>query len=151
LHWILSCNVFSFNPELKEPTVRKLLAGAVVVGILSGATLLQAPAQEGVGERIGEKVDRGIKQLGRELRDEWAELKTSVERMGVHGRVYSRLRWDKEVQGASIDLEVTEKGVVSLKGEVPSSVAKQKAVRLAQDTVGVTQVVDELAIEPPSE
>ena len=35
-----------------------------------------------------------------------------------------------------------------LKGSVPDSRAKQKAARLAQDTVGVDKVVDQLAVVP---
>lgn len=129
----------------------KRLGIAALIGILSAVSFLPAPAQEGVGERIGEKLDRGLTQLRSELRDEWNELKRSVERMGVHGRVYSRLRWDKAIQGTAINIEVREKGVVELQGSVQSAAAKEKAVQLAQDTIGVNEVVDQLKIERPTE
>jgi osmotically-inducible protein OsmY len=129
----------------------KTLILFVAVGLLSAATVLQAPAQEGLGERIGEKIDRGLSQLKSELRQEWAQLKKSVDRMGVHGRVYSRLRWDKNVEGANIDIEVRDEGIVVLHGAVRNAAAKTKAAELAHDTVGVTEVVDELTVAPPSE
>jgi osmotically-inducible protein OsmY len=117
-----------------------------LMGVLCTSPFLAATAQEGVGERIGEKLDRGLSQLRSELRDEWSQLKRSVERMGVHGRVYSRLRWDKAIEGTAIDIEVREESVVVLRGEVRSAAAKEKAVQLAQDTVGVNEVVDQLTV-----
>ena len=39
--------------------------------------------------------------------------------MGVAGRVYGRLHWDKDLEGAKIDLDVKENGVATLAGTVP--------------------------------
>ena len=41
-----------------------------------------------------------------------------------------------------------EPGTAILRGSVPDAAAKQRAVLLARDTVGVSQVVDELAVLP---
>lgn len=70
--------------------------------------------------------------------------------MGVISRVYSRLHWDKALTSAMLELEVKAGGVVVLRGVVSDSAAKIKAVTLTADTVGVTQVVDELSIAPPT-
>ncbi len=104
---------------------------------------------DGAGDSVGQKIDRGLQQIGNELRQGWAEVRNAADRMGVQARVYARLRWDKAVSGATLDVEVPQQGVVVLKGSVPDSRAKQKAARLAQDTVGVDKVVDQLAVAPP--
>jgi osmotically-inducible protein OsmY len=110
-------------------------------------TSLACTAQgQGAGEKLGEKIDRGVERLGSELRQGWAEIRRAADRMGVQARVYARLHWDKMVQPATIDIEVEDTGVVVLKGNVSTMAAKDKARQLAQDTVGVTEVVDHLAV-----
>lgn len=119
------------------------------VCLVGGAMLMQAVGQEeGLGERIGEKIDRGLNQLGKEVREQWTDIRRSVERMGTQGRVYSRVHWDKDLESAEIAIDLQSKDTVVLKGSVPNAAAKKKAVQLARDTVGVTQVIDELAIAP---
>lgn len=129
----------------------KYLTASVGVCIVSAITLVPAPAQEGLGERLGEKIDRGVTRAATELRQEWAQIRKSVERMGVQGRVYSRLRWDKDINASSINIEIHDENVVVLQGSVRDAAAKKKAVQLARDTVGVGEVADELAISDASE
>ncbi len=133
--------------------MRRLFLWGLGVVLLSGALVAPATARGQVGERIGERVERGLRQLSSELREEWADIRKSVERMSVHGRVYSRLRWDKHIDTTTIDIEVRDNDVVVLRGSVPTVAAKQKAVQLTRDTVGVASVVDELTVaateQPP--
>ncbi len=42
----------------------------------------------------------------------------------------------------------TERGLVTLNGEVPNEQARQAAVRIASDTSGVTGVINQLEIAP---
>jgi hyperosmotically inducible protein len=100
----------------------------------------------GVGERLGESVDRGLNTLGDKLRKGWAEVRRSVDEMGVQGRVYGRLHWDKAIADAPIDISVQNENNVTLSGSVPDEAAHTTALKLAQDTVGVGQVVDHLTV-----
>lgn len=60
-------------------------------------------------------------------------------------RVRARLEADKQLEG--IGFTVSADGTtVKLRGIVPSSEARQRAVELAGSTVGVEAVVDELAV-----
>lgn len=121
------------------------------VCLLGGATALPAHAQQGFGERLGQQLDQGVDRLSSELREGWASLRKTVDRMGVQGRVYSRLRWDKQIATSEIDVDVQDEDVVVLRGQVSDDTAKRKAVRLASDTVGVNRVVDELTVAAPDE
>ena len=129
--------------------VSKFLLLAFGVCLLSTTAALPAHAQQGIGERLGQQLDEGLERLSSEVREGWASLRKTVDRMGVQGRVYSRLRWDKQIATSQIDIEVQDEDVVALRGEVADAAAKRKAVQLANDTVGVARVIDELTIAPP--
>src|SRR6056297_1187688 len=109
--------------------------------LISFATPQAASAQEGIGERLGAQLDRTIDRLSNEFQENWQALQKMVDRMGVHGRVYSRLKWDKALIDADVQLEVQSEGVVVLSGSVPNVTAKTKAITLAKETVGVERVV----------
>jgi hyperosmotically inducible periplasmic protein len=131
--------------------MNRLLLTGVAACLLGGLAFAQQPQkpQPGTAEKIGEKIDRGLSQIGTELSQAWAEVRKSVEKMGVQGRVYGRLHWDKALENANLDIAVRDGQVVVLKGAVNGAEAKQKAEQLARDTVGVTSVVNELAITTP--
>jgi hyperosmotically inducible periplasmic protein len=133
----------------------RLIPAGLAISLWCAAAAAQAPQppqapqpqpQPGTAERIGEKIDRGLNQLGAELSQAWADVRKSVEKMGVQGRVYGRLHWDKALQGASLDITVRDNQVVVLSGSVASTAARQKAEDLARDTVGVSSVVNELSV-----
>jgi len=108
--------------------------------------LTQPPQQPGTATQIGEKIDRGLTQIGTELSQAWAEARKSIEKMGVQGRVYGRLHWDKALDGAKLEISVRDNQVVVLSGHVATAAAKQKAEQIANDTIGVNSVVNELSV-----
>jgi len=122
----------------------------VAVVLLGGLLTRGVPAQEGVAERIGEKLDETARKVGGGLRQGWAEVRGSVNSLSVQGRVYGRLYWDKDLNQSAIEISVHDGGKVTLKGSVPDEAAKSKAGQLTVDTVGVNEVVNELAIAPAS-
>jgi hyperosmotically inducible periplasmic protein len=126
----------------------KTLLIVAVACLCCGIASAQQPP--GTAEKIGEKIDRGISQIGTEFSQAWAEVRKSVEKMGVQGRVYGRLHWDKSLENANLDIDVRDGQVVVLKGKVDNAAAKQKAEQLARDTIGVTSVVNELAVTSTS-
>jgi hypothetical protein len=143
-------------------TKRQLgMTSALVSAVLVGGVLAQQPKPrpepgDGTGERVGAKVDsavksikRGARDLAENIREGFARTRESVHHMGVESRVYGRLHWDKALTNAEIEVNARNDGVVILRGVVPDSTAKTKAVALAADTVGVTSVDDLLTIGPP--
>ncbi|HEY2411341.1 MAG TPA: BON domain-containing protein [Pirellulaceae bacterium] len=114
--------------------------------IAAGQTPPPPNSQPGPAAQIGEKIDRGLNQIGAELSQAWSEVRKSVEKMGIQGRVYGRLHWDKALEGANLEVSVRDGQVVVLSGTVASAAAKLKAEQIAHDTVGVNNVVNELTI-----
>lgn len=61
------------------------------------------------------------------------------------GRVKGRLETDRRLAG--LPFTITAEGErVTLRGVVPDAAARKRAVSLAENTIGVAEVVDELAV-----
>ena len=73
------------------------------------------------------------------MRANWNEL-------ALDARVSLRLRWEKDLQKAAIQVQAGD-GVVELKGKVADIVQRQRAMQVAQSTVGVVEVIDSLELE----
>jgi osmotically-inducible protein OsmY len=73
-------------------------------------------------------------------------MRANFNEMALDARVSMRLRWDKDLQKSSIQVQA-KNGVVELKGTVVDLSQRQRAVQLARSTVGVVEVVDELVVE----
>jgi len=122
--------------------MRSLIAIAVIA-ISFGSLPSNGLAQ--TGEQIGEFIDRGLERV----RHTWGEIRQSIDELGVQGRVYGRLRWDKALTETQIDITVEDQEVVVLSGLVKDEETRQKAIKLAEDTVGVAKVIDRLHIDEP--
>ena len=110
---------------------------------------------DNTGERVGRKVDQAVEKLREgaekavdQVRQGFEEARKVVDRLGIEGRVYARLHWDKALNGASVSVEVANEGVATIRGTVPDEASKAKAEQLTNDTVGVQRVVNELQIAP---
>lgn len=139
--------------------MRRLLALTVAASIITAAAVAQERAtpdppgpvppptsEPGVGKRIGESVDRGLNTLGQRIRKTWADVRQSVDELTVQGRVYGRLHWDKALEKAPIEISVKDESTVVLSGTVADESAHTTAVQLAQGTIGVGKVVDNLMV-----
>lgn len=121
----------------------RFIALSLVTLALSAST---ASAQDGVLSRTG----RALDNAGRGIRN---AVETEVERgqidandREVLNRVTRRLEWDKPMAGSTIQVQVQPGGIIYLRGSVRSHGHKQRAAALVESTVGVSSVVDELAV-----
>jgi hyperosmotically inducible protein len=134
-------------------TTRRSRALAVAAFSLSAALAggLAARAQQGgVAERVGEALDNTGRAIRGGVQAGVGRARTRVHTMEVQDRVYSRLHWEKSLTASALDLEVRAGGVTVLRGVVPDAASRARAVDLARTTVGVTQVVNELAVRSPT-
>jgi osmotically-inducible protein OsmY len=75
----------------------------------------------------------------------WQALQTNLDELTLDARVSARLRWDKDLAGAQIQVQARE-GAVELKGTVRDLAQRRRAVELAESTVGTEKVVDRLEV-----
>lgn len=127
---------------------KHFIAGVGIAALVLAISSGKLAAQEGLGERLGRELDEKLGQLSSELQESWAKVEQLVDQLGVRGRVYARVHWDKTLTSEPIRIEVEDTDVVVLTGRVPDESAREKAVRLAEDTVGVREVVDRLKVDP---
>jgi osmotically-inducible protein OsmY len=93
------------------------------------------------------------RERGAELARKAAETtKVAAERTGevlsegaITAKIKSKMALDDYVKARTINVE-TRGTVVTLAGTVDSEQARQRAVRLARETEGVTQVIDKLQV-----
>jgi hyperosmotically inducible periplasmic protein len=140
-------------------TQQALTGLALGIALAARTGVAQQPPDrpdETLGQKVGETLDRagqavrqGVGGAADSIKSGFARTRTAVHNMGLEARIYGRLHWDKTLIDAPIELDAQQGGVVILRGAVPSAEAKSKAVALAQDTVGVLRVVDQLTVGPP--
>lgn len=71
----------------------------------------------------------------------------SFQDVGVSDAVERELLYDRAVSSNDIDVS-TSQGVVTVEGTVPSLLAKERTVRIAETVKGVKSVVDLVEVEP---
>lgn len=129
-----------------------LVAGCcLLAGLVAWPNLAQAAEPPSVGERVDQvlgELKQGARAVGSRIEKGWHQFREQVDQLGVEGRVYARLRWDKALEEASISVDANKEGLVVLRGTVRDAAAKTRAEELAGTTVGVSGVRSELAIDP---
>jgi osmotically-inducible protein OsmY len=111
--------------------MHRYLAISLALAVMASS----ASAQEGI-----------LSRTGRALDNEVARGQMDAQDREVLNRVMRRVEWDKHLVGSTIQIEVQPGRIIILRGSVPSPVHKQRAAELVSSTVGVTKVVDELAV-----
>ena len=83
------------------------------------------------------------------LANGWDAVCGAISESTPDARVATRLRWDKELANADIQVLPDGAGVVRLQGHVSDDAQQKRAGELAESTQGVEQVVNELVIGKP--
>jgi hypothetical protein len=120
---------------------------ALSVAVASLAlTSTAAQAQDGPLNRMGRALDQTGKNIRSTVETEVARGQISAQERDVLNRVGKRIEWDKQLGGSTLRLEVQPGGVVILQGSVLTPEARLRVVDLAENTTGVTRVIDQLAV-----
>lgn len=121
------------GPSSKLSTLARLLLVAGMISTLQGCPLLVVGAAAGGGALV--VTDR--RTVGTQTEDREIQIK-------------AKLQLDNGLpDSAHIDVAVVHNNVL-LVGEVPSDIAKQRAVEIVRGIQNVKNVVDETAVLPPS-
>jgi hyperosmotically inducible protein len=94
-----------------------------------------------------ESIKKGAASAEEAVRDQYLRAKSAVTKMGIEARVYARIHWEKGLATSKVDLASPTEGVIALNGTVVDDRARAKAVELTRDTIGVTQVIDNLTVQ----
>lgn len=101
---------------------------------------------QGVLERAGQTLDRAGQNIRRSVENGIARGQITAQENDLLARVSERIKWDKRLSGTSLNLIVSADNSVTLRGSVTNAAAKAMAVEIVENTVGVTAVVNEIAV-----
>ena len=105
----------------------------------SGATGVDADAARDQSKAI---LDKTAATVG----DAATKLEQAVDAGTLTAKIKSKMALDDLVKARTINVDTTG-SVVTLTGTVGSNEERERAVRLARETVGVTNVVDKLQVK----
>jgi osmotically-inducible protein OsmY len=97
-----------------------------------------------IGRKVADRLQVPAGDSQGRVPDSLQSIRGGLGEFALDAKVATRLRWDKELEGASVQVAAVGGGTVKLTGTVPSFEARQRAVQLANSTTGVVKVIDEL-------
>jgi hypothetical protein len=108
-----------------------------------------AGADQPIGT-AGEPVERSrAREVGAEIADGVATGLSAAERAlanaQITAKIKSKMALDDTIRARTIDVD-TQEGVVTLTGTVANEAERERAMRLAEETDGVSSVVDRLSV-----
>jgi len=80
------------------------------------------------------------------LATSYQAVRGTLSETTLDSKVATRLLWEKTLEDSEIEVQLVSSGTVKLAGRVPDFPQKQRAQDVAQGTVGVNQVVNELVV-----
>jgi osmotically-inducible protein OsmY len=101
------------------------------------------------GERASDITDRARERggaVGERVGEVAGEAGAALSDAGLTAKITSKMALDDMVRARDIRVSTTN-GVVTLNGTVGSSQERTRAVQLARETKGITQVIDHLVVE----
>ena len=123
----------------------KLRGGWLVLALAALATGCSRQDTERlarIGKRVAARAEALTADCKAGLGTSWSGAGPAV---GVGARVSARIRWDKDLAGLTIQVHATG-SAVELKGTVRELAQRRRAVELAETTLGVEKVNDQLQI-----
>jgi hyperosmotically inducible protein len=122
----------------------------VVIGLLAynyfqgNGLSLSLPSSVQADKSRGEVAD-AVKTGAQKANEVGSDIKSAVSEGTVTTKIKAKMALDDLVKARTISVETTGT-VVTLTGRVSSAAERDRAVRLAQETEGVTKVVNKLII-----
>jgi hyperosmotically inducible protein len=117
-------------------------------GMLGGRRELPAPSVGTTGKiDVNAARERGA-EVGEKVAIAAEKVKDSTQEAALTTKIKAKMVLDDHIKARAIDV-TTNGSVVTLAGAVRSVDEHDRAVRLARETDGVTQVVDHLRVERP--
>ena len=105
----------------------------------SGSTGIDAEAARNQGKAIVDKTAAAVDKAA-------TKLDQAVDAGSLTLKIKSKMALDDLVKARTINVDTTG-SVVTLTGTVASNQERERAVRLARETAGVTNVVDKLQVK----
>src|SRR5262245_9959985 len=125
------------------------VAGVLVYNYWTGnGWTLRPPSTSATGvdaEKAREKSAQFAREAAKTTKDAAERTEVVINEAAITAKIKSKMALDDHVKARTINVTTTGT-LVTLAGTVNSDSERQRAVQLAQDTEGVTKVVDKLQV-----
>lgn len=122
-------------------------AGFLFLGYWAGRDGSTAqPAAVGTGGTNTERARERAAELGEKAADAAAKVQEGVTEASITAKIKAKMALDDSVKARSINVTTTG-SVVTVSGTVQSVPEHDRAIALARETIGVSQVVDHLRVQ----
>ena len=117
----------------------------------TGTAGVKAKAKEGAektkegAEKLGEKTKSGAEKVADKTKEGLSKTGEVITDGWITSRIKTRFMAEEVLRGSAINVD-TDHHVVTLKGAVPTTAARDKAMELAKEVEGVDKVVDSLTV-----
>jgi osmotically-inducible protein OsmY len=122
--------------------IRLFASLLVVLGV--SLSCAQQPGGELDAAHATDTLRKAAQTLGKAL----TKVKQGLDDAELAGKVYVRILWDQNLQEAKVSIDAKPGGIVTVRGKVPNRAVRRGVLDLVETTVGVTQVVDEIEVDP---
>lgn len=125
--------------------------GALLLGYRWGSgSVVRDPAVGTTGERLSTAIDssrarEAAAEVGETLAAGASRAQAAVAEAGLTSKIKAKMTLDDTIEAGRIDVD-TQGAVVTLSGTVDTEAQRARAVQLARETDGVSQVVDRLQV-----
>ena len=120
-----------------------IVLGAVVMGYLAGQRgTLSVPQRAATSETVARARERGA-EIGERAAVATAKVEETINEAALSAKIKAKMALDDMVKARAINV-TTHATTVTLSGVVESKAEHDRAVALARETAGVTDVVDDL-------
>lgn len=124
----------------------RTLAFTCTLLLLAGCSRNDTECLARIGRKLTDRAKATASELGGKLD---LDLNLGSAEVGVSDRVGQRLRGEKLLTGATFDVRAAADGEIELRGTVQNAMQRQRAIEVAEATVGVEKVTDALQVAEP--
>ena len=115
------------------------------VSFLSGCNRNDADCLSRAGQKVAAHARSNFSEIGGKVEVPWPGSKREST---LQEKIHDRLRFDKNMKDATIEVHVKEKEI-ELKGTLANVEQRQRAIELAESVVGVEKVNDAMQVREP--
>ncbi|HJR58191.1 MAG TPA: BON domain-containing protein [Vicinamibacterales bacterium] len=132
----------------------KLILLVIVIGVVAafllGYDIGDFRRIDGPSDTVGTAGSERAREVGAEIGDRTSAAADATRRAIADGTLTSKIKakmaLDDTVSALNLDVD-TRAGVVTVRGTVRSEAERQRALALARETDGVSQVIDQLQLK----
>jgi len=122
--------------------VTRFLSGAVILLLAAGCSPQQRQAADQTGERVGERVATGTRNLAEKAGQ-------GISDATLAGKVQTAMKLRKDLDARRVEVHADGRtGAIRLEGSVPDMKQRALAEEVAKSTDGVKSVSNNLAVPP---